>query len=321
MLYNRTVNSSTFCIFIVLLTDVSKTKEFVSDTTSTSSVPVICPRQSKASDLKTVIQADRKNDHRSEKGSSPSKSLKSNSTESVKTDGSSVSKSSSSSASVTKKDLSSSEAGSSNIENIIPAAPSITGEKSLTNYRKDHPAAKKETKPTKIRVKVIQKGMKDKSKRAVVSYSESTQSSTSKDDSKESTGEKIAKRTREERQKKFNTIVDGLIKADEKMRQQFLETMSKRHVKVFQKVDKLLKKRLGAVVAKPLTAKIPTPPPPPVLREASPISIADELMDLTEDKNDLILVSGPSTSKAEEKTTISTDTKLDLSEVDVMAHE
>lgn len=299
---------------------MSKIKEFVSDVTSTSSVLAVSPHPAKAADLKTVVQVDRKNDRQSEKGASPSKSSKSNHIESSKRDGSPVSKSSgtSPSSSVAKKeDTSSYEAGSSNIESIIPAAPSISGEKPLISHKRDHLKAKKESKPTKIRVKVVQKGTKEKSsKRPDVSLSESTppestMPSTSRNSSKENASEKtVPMMTREARNKKINTLADALLKIDDRQRKLFLENLSKTHVRVAQKLEKVVKKKLATVIAKPTVPEVPTPPAPPISTGASPI-IIDELMDITDDKTDFNFVSGLNSSEAQEKTTSSTITKLE----------
>lgn len=311
--------------FVVLFPEVSKTKDFVSDVTSTSSAPAVSPRPAKGADLKTVVQVDRKNDRQSEKGSSPSKSSKSNHIESSRHEACPVSKSSgpSSSSSVTKKeDPSSHEAGSSNIESIIPAAPSISGEKH-TRHKKDYLEPKKESKPTKIRVKVIQKGTKEKSSKRTANVpseptAESMTSSTSRNGSQETANEKTAPMTREARNKKLNALADTLAKCDEKRRQVFLEDLSKPHLKVAQKLAKLVKKKLATAGAKPIAAEVPTPPAPPISKIASPI-IIDELMDITDDKNDFDFVSGSNSSEPQEKTPSSTVTTLDQTEAAVHA--
>lgn len=279
-----------------MLADLSKPKEFVSDPIS-SSVSAVSSPQAK-SDLKPAPQVDRGNNHRAEN--------ESKSTD-VPKDDSVVSKPAVASILTDKKEDSSlSEVGPSNIESIIPAAPSITIDKPQSASKKDPLPAKKETKPTKIRVKVIQKPSKEKSKRSVVHPPTAKASS-----SRESSEEKTSLMSSVERQEKMDKFVDALAKVDERQRKKLLEKISKTHFKMAEKFDRLVKKKMAAKSAKTNGS---TPSPPPAPRAVSPIVI-DDLMDIPEEKSDS--APGPSTSAEPVKTSTVADLDQPANVVDV----
>lgn len=281
-------------------------REFVSDPISSTNIPAFSSPQKKSSGLKSVTRATRGNDRRSENDPSSSKPSKSNHIDFSRSDKSSVTSSLSNNK---KEDSSLSEVESLNIESIIPAAPSITIEKPLTSSKKDLSSTTKEMKSTKIRVKVIQKGTKDKSsRRSGVVRPESAKPSTSRNNSKANTSALIS----DKRQERIGKFVDALAKVDEMKRKHLLEGISKTHLKFAEKCEKLVKKKIAAK-AKSTKSEVPAPSPPSAPRAEPPI-ITDDLMDIADDKNNLISVPRSNNSISQMKTATAVDTNLNRPE-------